>query len=463
MVIPALPVLTHELDTSTTWATWIVTAFMLVSAVATPIVGKLGDQHGKELLLLITLGIFFVGCVAAIFAWDIWSLIAARAIQGVGGAVFPLAFAIVNDEFPREKVATGVGLVSAVMGIGGGLGFVLSGVIVDYASWRIMFVIAAAAVALAAVLVWRFVPESPVKTPSRIDVPGALLLSASLAGVLLALTEGERFGWASPPILALFGAFLVCGTAWVRFELRAREPMIDMRMLADRTVLLTNLTAIISGFAMFSLFVLMPHFVEAPRGLSEDVAGLVTYGFGSSPTAMGLYLLPGALAGLLVSPFAGALGRAFGPRVPLSLGIAFAGSGALLMAVWHESPSQVVVAMLLHGMGVPLSFAAMASLIVASVRPTETGVATGMNTVLRVVGAVLGGQIGAAILAAQTIGGTDVPSEGAFETAFWLSACLAFVAAAVGLFVNPRQRPVSLVPAFTTPTEHELAQRRGLP
>src|SRR5215208_2055530 len=107
MIIPALPSLQRDLHTTTAWATWLLTGFLLVAAVATPILGKLGDQYGKERLLVISLAVFFVGCVAAAFAWDIWSLIACRCLQGLGGAVFPLSFAIINDEFPREKVGTG--------------------------------------------------------------------------------------------------------------------------------------------------------------------------------------------------------------------------------------------------------------------------------------------------------------------------------------------------------------------
>src|SRR5438876_10594001 len=189
MIIPALPALQRDLHTTTAWATWCLTGFLLDSAVATPVLGKLGDQYGKERLLVTSLAVFFVGCVAAIFAWNIWSLIAFRGVQGLGGAVFPLSFAIINDEFPREKVGTGVGMISAILGVGGGLGLVLSGVLIDQLSWRWLFVVGAAAVGAAVVLVHRYVPESPIKTPSRLDVPGALLLSGALSALLLALTE----------------------------------------------------------------------------------------------------------------------------------------------------------------------------------------------------------------------------------------------------------------------------------
>src|SRR5438132_607595 len=123
--------------------TWVLTAFLLVSAVATPVLGKLGDQYGKERLLVVSLALFFVGCVGAAASWNIWTLIAFRAVQGLGGAVFPLSFAIIRDEFPREQIGVAIGLISAVFGVGGGFGIVLAGLIVDYLSWRWLFVVGA--------------------------------------------------------------------------------------------------------------------------------------------------------------------------------------------------------------------------------------------------------------------------------------------------------------------------------
>src|SRR5207245_10304274 len=155
MVVPALPALQRDLHTSTTWVPWLLTGFLLVSAVATPILGKRGGQHGKERLLLISMSVFFVGCVAAIFAWNIWTLIAARAVQGAGGAVFPLSFAIIKDEFPSEKVGSAVGIVSAVLAIGGGLGLVLSGLIVGHVSWCWLFIVGAVGVGASVVLILR--------------------------------------------------------------------------------------------------------------------------------------------------------------------------------------------------------------------------------------------------------------------------------------------------------------------
>jgi EmrB/QacA subfamily drug resistance transporter len=438
MIVPALPTLQRDLGTTTAWATWLLTGFLLVAAVATPILGKLGDQYGKERLLVISLGVFFLGCVAAIFAWNIWSLIAFRCVQGLGGAVFPLSFAIINDEFPRDKVGTGVGMISAILGIGGGLGLVLSGLLIDHLSWRWIFVVGAAAVGASVVLVHRYVPESPIKTPSRVDVPGAILLGGTLTSFLLALTEGSSWGWTSPAITALFALALLLGVTWVLVELRVAQPMIDMRMLTQRTVLFTNATALLAGFAMFGSFVLVPNLIELPRGLPPALAGLVDFGFGASPTRTGLILLPGALLGFLAGPFAGVLGRRYGSRLPLSLGMAIASVGIALLALMHDEPWQIMIGMSLMGIGVPFSFAAMAKLIVDAVKVTETGVATGMNTVMRTVGGVVGGQIGAAILTADTIGRTSIPAESAFETAFWISSAVAALAAVMGLFARGR-------------------------
>jgi len=445
MIIPALPTLQRELHTTTTWVTWLLTGFLLSASVATPLLGKLGDQYGKERLLLIALGIFLLGSLGAIFAPDIWTLIGFRILQGAGGAVFPLSFSIIKDEFPDEKVGVGVGVVSAVFAIGGSLGLVLSGVIVDHLSWRWIFVVGAVAVAGAVVLVRLFVPESPIKTPSRLDVPGALLLSAGLASLLLALTEGRSWGWGSPRIAGLLAGAAVLLAAWGAVERRVQEPMVDMRMLARRPVLFSNLTGLIAGFAMFGSFVLIPNFVETPRGLPEQLARLVEYGFGASTTTTGLYLLPGSVTGFASGPLAGVLGRRYGSKWPMALGMALAAGGLSLLALWHDRPWQIVLGMIVLGAGVPFTFAAMAKIIVDSVRPTETGVATGMNTVMRTVGGVIGGQVGAAILTADTIGRTQIPAESAFVTALWIGAAAAFVAVFVALLVTPRRPLPKLV------------------
>jgi EmrB/QacA subfamily drug resistance transporter len=440
MVIPALPVLQREFDTTTAWATWLLTGFLLSASVATPLVGKLGDQYGKERLLVISLSVFLLGSVAAVFAPNIGVLIACRILQGVGAAVFPLSFSIIRDEFPPEKVPVAVGVVSSVFAIGGGVGLVLSGVILDSISWRWIFALGALAVGAAVVLVHLFVPESPIKTPSRIDVLGGALLSAGLVAVLLALTEGEHWGWSSGRTIGLFSAGAALLVAWGIAELRVPEPMVDMRMLARRAVFFANLAALIGGAAMFGSFVLVPTLLQLPNGLPERLAALADYGFGADATTTGLYLLPSAVTGLVSGPLAGVMGRQWGSKWPLSLGMALGAVGLGFLAAWHSEPWHIIVGMLFLGAGLPMTFAAMATIIVETVRPSETGVATGMNTVMRTIGGVIGGQVGAAILTADTIGDTPVPAESAFATAFWISAAGTALAALVAVLITPRVR-----------------------
>jgi len=438
MVIPALPTLQRELDTTTTWVTWVLTVFLLVASVATPILGKLGDQYGKKRLLVICLGIFLLGSIVAACAWNIWILIAARAIQGASGAIFPLSFGIIRDEFPPEKVGVGIGLVSAVFGVGGGFGIVLSGLIVDNISWRWIFIVGAVGIATSLLLVRRYVPESVVKTPSGVDFVGASLMSAGLVALLLALTEGEDWGWTSGRILLLFAASAVFLVAWGLAELRVAEPMVDMRMLAQRQVLFTNITALVTGFAMFGSFVLVPNFVEMPHDLSRPVQRLVDYGFDATTTQAGLFLLPSSITLLFAGPLAGLLGRRWGSKWPLAIGLVLVATSAASLAMLHDEPWQVLLAMAIIGVGIGFAFASMATLITEAVRPTETGVATGMNTVMRTVGGVVGGQVGAALLTAHTIPGTGgVPSVDGFEIAFTISAVAALAGAAVAVFVTP--------------------------
>jgi EmrB/QacA subfamily drug resistance transporter len=431
MVIPALPALQRELHTTTTWVTWVLTVLLLVASVSTPIIGKLGDQYGKERLLVITLLLFLAGCVGAAFAWNIWVLILFRAVQGLGAPVFPLSFGIIRDEFPPERVPVGIGLISAVFGVGGGLGIVLSGLIVDNLSWRWLFIFGAIPVAVSAALVHRFVPESPVRTPGRVDYVGAVLLSGGLICLLLALTEGENWGWTSARVLGLFvgaAAFLVC---WVGAELVVPEPLVDMHVFVQRQVLFTNICALLAGFAMFGTFVLIPNFVETPSSLG--------YGFGASATVAGLYLLPSSITLLFAGPVSGLIGKQTGFKWILASGMLLVAIAAALLTAWHDKGWHILVATAILGIGIGFAFASMATLITAAVRPTETGIATGMNTVMRTIGGVIGGQIGAAILTAHVVASTGAPGVRGYEVAFAIAAVAALVGTVTAVLITPRR------------------------
>ena len=440
LVVPALPTIQRDLNTTTTWTAWVFTGFLLTSAVATPLLGKLGDTYGKKRLLVIAMVIFAVGTVGAALASSIALLILARALQGAAGAVFPLAFGIVRDELPPERVGMGLGFLSATFGVGGGAGLVLSGVILENLDWTWLFWIGAVPVIAALLLVWRLVPESPVRTPSRIDVWGALTLSGGLSTFLVALSEGERWGWLSAATLGVFtlSAALLC--LWVWVELKVPQPMVDIGMMRDRAVLWTNIVALIAGFAMFGTFLLVPSFVQMGTDLPPDIAALVPYGFSASVIVAGLFLLPASAVMLVVGPLGGVLERRIGARALTGIGCAVLGAAGFMLAAFHDSGWQIVVAMTFIGIGVGLVYAMLAKLIVDSVSREVTGVAMGMNTVMRTIGGVIGGQVGAALLSAMTIPGTpDIPSEDAFTTMFLLAGVAALLGALATLRIPGRR------------------------
>jgi EmrB/QacA subfamily drug resistance transporter len=433
MVAPALPDIQRSLHTSTTSVTWVLTVYLLTASVATPIVGRLGDMFGKERMLLMTLGFFGTGSLVAALSHSIGVLVMGRAIQGVGGAVFPLAFGIIRDEFPAEKVATAIGLISATFGIGGGAGLVLSGVIVDHLSYEWIFWLALAVVAVAFVATHLFVPESPVKSPARIDWAGAGLLSAGLGCLLFGLSEASRWGWGSPWEIGLLAVAFLILLAWTRFELRVPEPLVDMRMMRRPAVLTTNLTALLIGFGMFGSFIIIPQLVQLPTSTG--------FGFGASVTEAGLFLLPSTTVMLFAGPVAGVLGSRLGSKVPLIAGTLFAVVSFSFLSIEHEHRWAIYLATALMGLGIGFAFASMANLIVEAVDQRETGVATGMNTIMRTIGGSLGAQISATVLATHMSGGH--PTSTAFTIAFGISAAVVLIAFGSALAIPGRARRVA--------------------
>jgi EmrB/QacA subfamily drug resistance transporter len=426
LVAPALPEIQRDLDASATAATWVLTAYLLSASILTPIVGRLGDMFGKERTLVCSLAALGAGTLLAALATDINVLIAGRVIQGGGGAIFPLAFGIIRDEFPRERVATGIAMISAILGVGAGLGIVLAGPIVEALSYHWLFWIPFFLVVVATVATVFFVPESPIKAPGRVNWLGAALLSGWLVCLLVGISQGAAWGWTDVRVVGLVAAAAVLLVLWISNELNAPEPLVDMQMMRIRGVWTVNAAAFLVGAGMFSSFVLIPQFTETP-----SAAG---YGFHASVTQAGLFLLPSTVMMLLISPLAGRLANRVGSRVPLVLGCVATCLAFVFLAVAHDHPWEFYAGSAMLGVGIGLAFASLANLIVEAVRPDQTGVATGMNTVMRSVGGSVGSQIGASIIAG-TVVGHALPTEHGFTVAFVLAAVACGLAALASLAV----------------------------
>jgi EmrB/QacA subfamily drug resistance transporter len=436
LVVPALPEIQRSLHTSESAVGWLLTAFLLSASVATPIIGRLGDMYGKERLLMIVLLMLALGTLISACASSLWLMILGRVIQGAGGGIFPLAFSIIRDELPNERVPGAIGLVSSLLGIGGGAGVVFAGVVTQNLSYHWLFWFPLAAILFTAYLTWRYIPESPVKTPAEINYRAALLMTAGISGVLLAITQTSTWGWGSPKTLGLLALGVALIAAWVREELRSREPLVDMRMMAVRGVWTTNAVAFLIGVGMYSSFILLPELVQEPVSTG--------YGFGASVTAAGLFLLPSTIAIVVLGQMAGVLERRIGSRGSLIGGALFALASYVLLVVDRSNEAEIYVAAGLLGVGIGLSFSAMANLIVQNVRREQTGVATGMNAVTRTLGGAFGGQLAATLLAGQ-LGAGGIPTSTGFTLSFLM--CLIALAAALAFAVLVPRRSAGELPA----------------
>ena len=431
LVAPALPDIQHALHTSEGSVSWVLTSYLLSASVATPLIGRLGDIYGKEHVLLIVLALLSFGTLVSALSTSLALMLVGRTIQGAAGGIFPLAFGIIRDEFPRAKVAEAIGLMSALLGVGGGAGVVLAGPIVGRLSFHYLFWLPLVPIVVATVATRLFVPESPVKVPGRISWLSVALMSLGLIAVLLAVTEATTWHWLSARTLGLIVVGIAVLALWVRGESRSAQPLVDMRMMRIRGVWTTNTVAFLVGFGMYSSFILLPQFVEAPSSTG--------YGFGSSVTAAGLFLLPSTASVLVFGALTGRLERIFGSKPPLLAGGVLMTASFVLLAAGSDSPWEIYVAAGLLGAGIGLSFAAMANLIIENVGPTQTGVATGMNTVMRTLGGAFGGAVTASLIAA-TVGVSGYATAGGYTAAFGLCAAALAVSVVAGLAI-PRSTP----------------------
>ena len=435
MVAPALTTIGRDLGASTADTSWIVTGYLLAAAVATPIAGRIGDLWGKRRALLAVLALLAVGCVIAGLATSLPVLIVGRVVQGASGAMFPLAFGLVRDHFPARRVSTSVGLLSAILGVGGGVGIVAAGPIVTHLGWHWIFWIPLVLTILSLLGATRL-PESPTDPAGRMSVWGGVLLAGWLVCVLLGVSMAPQWGWTAPSILSLLGAGVLLTVLWVVAELRARYPLVDMRVLRQRPVWAADLAALAFGFCMFGSFLLIPQLMELPTGNG--------YGFGQSVTAAGLFLLPGSLMMVVFGSLSGVIARALGARVPLILGGLISAASFALPAIAHGREWELLACGVGSGIGLGLAYAALANAIIEHVEPRYTGVAVGVNTLARSVGSSVGAAVVSAVLSAHPAA-DGAPADSSFTLGFLLCAAVSAAAVAAALLIPARRTGTDII------------------
>jgi MFS family permease len=429
LLVPVLSILPGPLHTSSANVEWLLTATLLVGAVAIPFFGRLGDMFGRRAMLLIVLTALTVGSLLDAVTDNLGLLIAGRAIQGMSLAALPLGISLLSSVLPRERVPAAVALISSMLGVGGALGLPLAGVVGQHADFHVLFWITAGAGGLCLVATLLVVREAPDRPGGRVDLLGSAVLSAALVALLLALAQGQTWGWSSARTLGLLAGFLVLTVGFVLLELRIRQPLVDIRTTARRPIMLTNTATLMFGFTIFVSLIGTAAYVEAPRQSG--------YGFGSSLSVAGLCLLPSGLLMLLLAPVAARLIVSVGAHRTLTIGAVIVATAWVQRIVATESIWYVVLGNTIVGAGTGIAYAAMPALINQHSPAAELAAANGLNALCRTLGSSLASAIGGSLLTISTItvAGLSLPSLAAYRALFGICAVAAACAAVIALFI----------------------------
>ncbi|MEU8397156.1 MFS transporter [Nonomuraea sp. NPDC048892] len=445
LVVPLVGELPRLLNASAADTSWVLTATLLVGAVATPVVGKLGDLYGKRRMMLVCSIPLMAGSAVCALSASLIPMIAGRGMQGLGVGMIPLGVSALRDLLPPQRIGPAIALMSSSMGIGGALGLPISAAVAEYADWRMLFWGSAALSVLVAVLIWTLVPATPATARGRLDVAGAIGLGAALVCLLLGVSKGADWGWTSGTTLGLLGAAVVVLLLWGLFELRVRDPLVDLRVTARPQVLFTNLASVLIGFSMYAQSLVVMQILQLPVATG--------YGLGQSMLAAGLWLAPAGLMMMAVSSLGARLSAARGPRTSLFAGalVIAAGYGASLgLMDWAWG---LMIASCVANMGVGLAYGAMPALIMGAVPQTETASANSFNTLMRSIGTSVSAAVVGVVLAQMTttLGGHDLPSEAGFRTALLIGCGVAVAAALVTLTLPKARTTAAPAPASATP------------
>jgi MFS family permease len=436
---------------------WILSAYLLVGVVVTPIFGKLGDIYGKKRMLLIAMGVYTVAVSIAGFTPNIgaaigltrpnqiYVLIAVRALQGVGMAMFPLGFAMLPEVFPPAKVGQAQGILSGMFAGGAALGLVGGGWIAQNYGWQLTYHTVIPIAIVVFVLAALLIRESTVRAARKIDFPGVASLGIGLSFLMLGITEGAYWGWTNFTGGTVGGVkfgvpefFLIALVAFAFFllwEPRAPSPIVSFKELRARNIWVSNLNGVIVGMSMFLMFTILVILGEYPSP-----------GFGLGEFDAALMLVPAVIGMMVFGPFLGRMISRFGPKPVMILGFVLITVGAIALVAFNRTNYEVAVAaipIMVGNVGVLIS---MSNIIVLSVDPRTMGVQTGMNQTFRNLGSALGPVLVTSILAAYIVPLT-IPNPSpppafvtfdnyglhGYEVVFALTAAIGFVGMLVSL------------------------------
>lgn len=388
-----VPSIAEGLDVSVSAAQWMLTINLLVGAVATPIMGRLSDGRNTKRLLQISLGVILVGSIIAGAAPNFGIFLIGRALQGLTYGIVPVTIVLARRHLGAGRADPAISTLSVTVATGLGLGYPLTGILASLLDYRVAFWFASVFVLTAIVVVWKWVPADGEAGTSRpFDIAGAALLSIGLAALLIAVSQGSHWGWLSAATLATAVAGVASLAAWALVELRSRDPLINLRVVREPDVLLANLTAISLGSAMYMSLSTISIIAQAPRATG--------YGLQMPLFWAGFVMLPLSVGSLAGNRFV----RRLGPgsmTAMLPAGSSIMAASALMIWLTNDQLWEILLGMLLFGVGMGAAYAAMPALVARNVAAFEVGSAVSFNQVLRTVGGAAGSAIVGSILAAS--------------------------------------------------------------
>ncbi|MEU9472760.1 MFS transporter [Streptomyces avermitilis] len=453
LLVPVIKDLPTLLSTSPSNATWVLTSTLLSGAVATPIMGRLGDLFGKRRMLFTSLAVMVVGALVSALTSTLLPMIVGRTLQGFAMGAIPLGIGLMRDMLPREKLGSAMALMSSSIGVGGGLALPAAALVAQHTNWHALFYGAAGLGVISIVLTFFVVPESPMRAEGSFDYLGALGLSAGLVLFLLPITKGSDWGWSSATTLGLFGAAVAVLLLWGLMELKVAAPLVDLRTTARPAVLFTNLASIMVGVSFYVVSLVLPQLLQLPAATG--------YGLGQSMVVAGLCVAPLGLTMMFTAPVYARISAKYGPKVTLIIGmviiaIGYGGGLGLMNAAW-----QTIVISVVLGAGIGLAYSSLPALIVGAVPASETGAANGLNTLMRSIGTSVSSAVIGMVLAntAHHVGGVAVPTMHGFRVSFLIATGAVAVGLVLALFL-PRQRQATK-PQLRASAEEDAALERA--
>jgi MFS family permease len=481
MLIPAIPDIIKDFQVSYSMSSWILTAYLVTGAVTTPIAGKLSDIYGKKKVLLIIMIIYAVGVFIGGFATNIYFLLSIRAIQGIGMSMFPIAFGIIRDQFPREKISIGQGVISSMFAAGAAIGLSIGAFIVQFFGWHAtFFTIIPIAISLL-IIIWRFVhldegesnkyqwsvnqsPTENVRSESsslqakkdssrpdrRIDIKGAISLAAAITSFLLVLTlietSSNNINTELPStssssssssmyqIGAFFAVAIISFMVFVQIERKEKNPLVDLKLVLNKAILPANLIILIVGLLNFMVFQTIPILVRNPEPL----------GFGADAISTGSIQLPFALVFLIFGPTSGFIISKLGSLKPIIFGTIIITISFICLLLFHSTEIQVSINLGLLATG--LSFAGVGAMnVIILATPGEySGISLGIATLIRIIGSAIGPALAAMYMQMSqsilNINGIirSFPSDMAFDMIFTTASVIAVVSIILAVLLRGR-------------------------